>query len=137
MPKIRFTVSLEEGLLSRFDEALTHRAYTNRSEAIRDLIRQNLIEEEWDQGEEVIGNITMIYNHHERELSKELTHTQHDYNKVIISTQHIHIDHDNCLEVIIIRGKVEEITALYNALKTTAGVKQCELVRSTTGQYLN
>jgi len=137
MPKIRFTVSLEENLLTEFDQVLKHRNYTNRSEAIRDLIRQNLIEEEWEEGAEVIGNITMVYNHHERELAHELTHTQHDFNDVIISTQHVHIDHDNCLEVIVVRGKVSEITQLYNTLKATGGVKQCELIRSTTGQLLN
>ncbi len=137
MPKIRFTVSLEKDLLAKFDEAIQRRDYTNRSEAIRDLIRENLIDQEWETGVEVIGNITMVYNHHERELAKELTHTQHNFNDVVISSQHIHIDHENCLEVIIVRGTVELVTKLYNTLKSTDGVKQCELVRSTTGVLLS
>lgn len=137
MPKIRFTVSLEKDLLDEFDDVIQQRSYSNRSEAIRDLIRQNLIDQEWESGTEVIGNITMIYNHHERELARDLTHTQHDFNDVVISTQHIHIDHENCLEVIIVRGNVEEVTTLYNTLKATDGVKQCELVRSTTGTFLS
>jgi len=137
MPKIRFTVSLEKDLLDEFDDVIQQRSYSNRSEAIRDLIRQNLIDQEWESGTEVIGNITMIYNHHERELARDLTHTQHDFNDVVISTQHIHIDHENCLEVIIVRGNVEEVTTLYNTLKATDGVKQCKLVRSTTGTFLS
>ena len=79
----------------------------------------------------------MVYNHHERESSGILTQLQHDYMGVIISTQHIHIDHVNCLEVIIVRGKVQQITKLFNALKTSHGVKQCELTRSTTGHLLS
>lgn len=137
MPKIRFTVSLEKELLDEFDESILHNKYTNRSEAIRDLIREQLIQEEWESDQEVIGNITMVYNHHEREVSKEVLHLQHDYNDVIISSQHIHIDHVNCLEVIIVRGQVKKITNLYNMLKSSAGVKQCELIRSTTGELIN
>ena len=136
MPKIRFTVSLEKELLQEFDENIELQNYTNRSEAIRDLIREQIVAQEWDSGSEVIGSITMVYNHHERESARALTHIQHDYNEEIISTQHIHIDHVNCLEVIIVRGPVENITELFNHLKSSPGVKQCELTRSTTGNLL-
>jgi len=136
MPKIRFTVSLEESLLDRFDQLIENQNYTSRSEAIRDLIREQIISGEWESGTEVIGSITMVYDHHQRESSRNLTHLQHEYNSVIISTQHIHIDHDNCLEVVIVRGKVERITGLYNALRSSPGVKQCELTRSTTGKLI-
>lgn len=136
MAKIRFTVSLEKELLEKFDQNIKIQQYTNRSEAIRDLIRDQIVDEEWESGEEVIGSITMVYNHHERESSRELTQTQHEYNDVIISTQHIHIDHSNCLEVVIVRGQVEQITELYNTLRASHGVKQCELTRSTTGKLL-
>jgi len=136
MPKIRFTVSLEKNLLKEFDKRIDLAGYSNRSEAIRDLIREEIIAEEWDSDSEVIGSITMVYNHHEREVSKEVLHLQHDYNDIIISTQHIHIDHENCLEVVIVRGTVHQITDLHNALKASAGVKQCELTRSTTGKNL-
>jgi len=133
MPKIRFTVSLEKSLLDRFDEHLQLQKYQTRSEAIRDLIRENLVMEEWSGNQEVVGSITMVYNHHERELSQKLLETQHDYNELIISTQHIHIDHDNCLEVIIVRGHSRAIHDLFTLIKSTPGVKQCELTRSTTG----
>lgn len=136
MPKIRFTVSLDEELLRQFDNHISGQSYTNRSEAIRDLIRQQIISEEWESGTEVIGSITMVYDHNQRESSKNLTHLQHEYNEDIISTQHIHIDHDNCLEVVVVRGEVDRIIHLYNALRASAGVKQCELTKSTTGRYL-
>jgi len=137
MPKIRFTVSLERDLLEAFDEKIDLSGYTNRSEAIRDLIREEIIEEEWESESEGIGSITMVYNHHEREISKEVLHIQHDFNEVIISTQHIHMDHENCLEVVIVRGAVNTITDLYHHLKSSPGVKQCELIRSTIGSLLD
>lgn len=136
MPKIRFTVSLEKELLDEFDEIIDMNKYASRSEAIRDLIRDQLIQDEWASGSEVIGNITLVYNHHERDISREIVQLQHEYSDEIISTQHIHIDHDNCLEVIIVRGGVQEINELYNLLKSSRGVKQCELVRSTTGELI-
>ena len=136
MPKIRFTVSLDEELLQQFDNHINGQSYTNRSEAIRDLIRQQIISEEWESGTEVIGSITMVYDHNQRESSKNLTHLQHEYNEDIVSTQHIHIDHDNCLEVVVVRGGVDRIIHLYNALRSSHGVKQCELTKSTTGRYL-
>ncbi|HKJ66894.1 MAG TPA: nickel-responsive transcriptional regulator NikR [bacterium] len=136
MPKIRFTVSLEKDLLSEFDNKIEVDGYATRSEAIRDLIREGIIKEEWESGSEVIGTITMVYNHHERDVSTDNLHLQHDYNDVILSTQHIHVDRENCLEVIIVRGVVEKITELYHRLKASNGVKQCELTRSTTAQNL-
>lgn len=137
MPKIRFTVSLEKDLLTEFDKKIQVDGYATRSEAIRDLIREGIIKEEWESGSEVIGSITMVYNHHERDVSTDILHLQHDYNDVILSTQHIHVDHDNCLEVIIVRGVVEKITELFHLLKASTGVKQCELTRSTTGKNLD
>ncbi|MCF7805539.1 MAG: nickel-responsive transcriptional regulator NikR [Candidatus Marinimicrobia bacterium] len=137
MPKIRFTVSLEKELLDEFDANIQRQNYSNRSEAIRDLIREQIVDEEWDRDQEVIGSITMVYNHHERESSRELTNIQHDHNDAIISTQHIHVDHVNCLEVVIVRGTAAQITELFTKLKSSPGVKQCELTRSTTGNLLS
>lgn len=137
MPKIRFTVSLDEDLLHRFDTHIQDQSYTNRSEAIRDLIREQIISGEWESGTEVIGSITMVFDHHQRESSRNLTQLQHEFNEDIISTQHIHIDHDNCLEVVIVRGEVARVMELFHTLRSSSGVKQCELTRSTTGRSLS
>jgi len=128
---VRFGVSLEEKLLERFDRLIRKKNYTNRSEALRDLIRQELIKKEWDEGGEVAGAITFVYNHHKRELLNKITDIQHDSQKVIISTQHIHLDHDNCLEIVAVRGKSKDVQKLTDQIKAIKGVKHCAL--SITG----
>lgn len=128
---VRFGVSLEGKLLDRFDRLIRKKNYTNRSEALRDLIRQELIKKEWDEGGEVAGAITFVYNHHKRELLNRITDIQHDSQKVIISTQHIHLDHDNCLEIVAIRGKAKDVQKLTDQIKAVKGVKHCAL--SITG----
>lgn len=128
---VRFGVSLEEKLLERFDRLIRKKNYTNRSEALRDLIRQELIKKEWDEGGEVAGAITFVYNHHKRELLNKITDIQHDTQKVIISTQHIHLDHDNCLEIVAVRGKSKDVQKLADQIKSIKGVKHCAL--SITG----
>ena len=100
---IRFGVSLEKNLLQRFDRLIRGKKYTNRSEAIRDLIRQEMVKKEWEEGGEVAGAITFIYDHHKRDLLNRIMDLQHDYQKIIISTQHIHLDHDNCLEIVAVK----------------------------------
>src|SRR5690348_1227409 len=101
----RFGVSMEEELLEKFDRLCEARSYGSRSEAIRDLIRRELVAEEWQESEEeVMGTITIVYDHHAHELSHVLTDFQHRYFKSIICSTHVHIDEDNCLEVIIVRG---------------------------------
>ncbi len=124
---VRFGVSLEEKLLERFDRLIRKKNYTNRSEALRDLIRQELVKKEWDEGGEVAGAITFVYNHHKRELLNKITDIQHDYQKVIISTQHIHLDHDNCLEIVAVRGKSKDVQKLTDMIKAVKGVKHCAL----------
>ncbi|MFW6149736.1 MAG: nickel-responsive transcriptional regulator NikR, partial [Atribacterota bacterium] len=99
---VRFSVSLEKELLKRFDYRINEQRYKNRSEALRDLIREDLVVEEWQKDEKVAGTITLVYDHHKRGLVQKLTSLQHEYHNIIISTQHIHLDHDNCLEVIIV-----------------------------------
>ena len=101
----RFGISLEKKLLDEFDILIKRKNYSNRSEAFRDLIRQELVKEEWAEGSEVVGAITLVYDHHKRELVNKLTDIQHDFQGTIISTQHIHLDHDNCLELIAVKGK--------------------------------
>ena len=133
---IRFGISLDKGLSERFDELIKRRAYTNRSEAIRDLIRQDLVEQEWLHGSEVAGAITLIYNHHKRELLNKITDIQHDFQNVIISAQHIHLDHHNCLEIIAVKGNPAEVQKLASKLKAVKGVKHSTLSMSTTGKAL-
>lgn len=136
MSLVRFGVSVEEELLGRFDRLIQKEAYPNRSEAIRDLIRRHLVQKEWKSNREVAGTITLVYDHHRRKLLNILTDIQHDYHHHIISTQHIHLDHDNCLEVVIVKGKPKEIEDLAHRLKSTKGVKCGSLSMATTGKGL-
>jgi CopG family transcriptional regulator, nickel-responsive regulator len=133
---IRFGISLDRELSEKFDELIKRKAYTNRSEAIRDLIRQDLVEQEWLHGSEVAGAVTLIYNHHKRELLNKITDIQHDFQKAIISAQHIHLDHHNCLEIIAVKGNPAEVEKLAATLKAVKGVKHSTLSMSTTGKAL-
>ena len=133
----RFGVSLEKALLDKFDRLIKGKNYTNRSEAFRDLIRQELIKKEWQEGKEIAGAITLIYNHHKRELLNKIIDVQHNFQKVIISAQHIHLDHNNCLEIVAIKGKTEEAQNLANTLKAIKGVKHATLSMSSTGKDIN
>ncbi len=137
MPNIvRFGVSLEKELLLKFDARIREKKYTNRSEAIRDLIRDDLVKKEWHEGKEVAGSITLVYNHHKRELVNLLIDIQHDHHDTILSTQHIHLDDDNCLEIIVIRGKPKEIEELYGKLKSAKGVIHGGFSMATTGMNI-
>jgi len=133
---VRFGVSLDKNLLEKFDKLIEERNYNNRSEAIRDLIRQEFIKKEWQEGEEVAGAITLIYDHHRRDLLNKITNMQHDYQKLIISTQHIHLDHNNCLEIIAVRGNPRNIQKLAEGLKALKGVKHGTLSMSSTGKEI-
>jgi CopG family nickel-responsive transcriptional regulator len=133
---VRFGVSLERDLLEKFDSLIESRNYTNRSEAIRDLIRQELVNKEWIEGEDVAGAITLVYDHHKRELLNKITDIQHDFQNIIISTQHIHLDHNNCLELIAVRGNPSQVKRLAEKLKAIKGVKHATLSMTTTGKNL-
>lgn len=133
MPLIRFGVSIEKDLLEKFDGFIKAKEYTNRSEAFRDLIRQELIQKQWKGNQEIAGAITLIYNHHKRELVNKLMDIQHDFGRIIISAQHIHLDHDNCLEIIAVKGNPGQAQKLANSLKSVKGVKHGTLSMSTTG----
>jgi len=131
----RFGVSMEEGLLARFDRYIKENNYQNRSEAIRDLIRKELVEEEWLKSDETVaGAIIMVYDHHQKELLDNLVHLQHHHQEIIISSQHIHLDNRMCLEVIIVKGKMGEVYALESKLKAAKGVKHASLAKSTLGK---
>jgi len=133
---IRFGVSLEKGLLQRFDRMIRGKKYTNRSEVLRDLIRKELVEIERDEDRDAAGAITYIYDHHRRELMNRLTDLQHDYQQIIISTQHIHLDHDHCLEIVAVRGRLKGIRQLADALKAVKGVRHGSLSITSLGREM-
>jgi CopG family nickel-responsive transcriptional regulator len=133
----RFGVSIPKDLLDAFDEYIRRKHYANRSEAIRDLIRQKLVEEEWRESkEEVAGVITYLYDHHKRELVDKLMDIQHDNFDRIITTQHIHVDHHRCLEVILVRGKANEIKELADKVQALKGVLHLNLTLTTLGKNI-
>lgn len=135
---IRFGVSLPAELLKHFDRESGRRRYANRSEAIRDLMRDWLVRRAWsDSRSEVVGTVTLVYDHHRRELVGELTEIQHGAHRMIISSQHIHLDDDNCLEVVIIRGRAGAVRQLGERLRSVRGVKVGELVMASTGAGLD
>lgn len=135
MTKIfRFGISLDKDLLDRFDHLIKGKNYSNRSEAFRDLIRQELVKKEWQEGHEVAGAVNLIYDHHKRELLTKITDIQHDFQKLIISTQHIHLDHNNCLEIIAVKGNPKDVQKLSDTLTAIKGVKHGALSMSTTGK---
>lgn len=130
----RFGVSLEKKLLGAFDRLIRKKNYSNRSEAFRDLIRQELVKEEWRGRGEVVGAITLVYDHRRRELVTKLTDIQHDFQGTIISSQHIHQHYNNCLEIIVARGMARKIVDLASTLKSVKGVKHGALSMSSTGK---
>ena len=133
----RFGISLPKDLIDKFDKLIKERNYTNRSKAFGDLIRQELVKKEWDQNKEIAGAIVLIYDHHRRELVNKLTDIQHQYQKLIISTQHIHLDHDNCLEIIAVKGTSKEAQKLSDTLISVKGVKHGTLSMSSTGKGID
>jgi CopG family nickel-responsive transcriptional regulator len=127
----RFGVSIEPELLKKFDKVIKKEGYANRSEAIRDLIRKNLITEgKKDPNTNAIGTLTMIYDHHTGNLTNKLLEVQHDHHNEILTTTHVHIDHHNCLEVLVIKGKTRNIQSLADNIKALKGIKHGELVLS-------
>lgn len=128
---VRFGVSMEERLLRDFDRMIKRRKWANRSEAIRDLVRRELIQSQWQEaGRRVVGTVTMLYDHHKRELPEKIIDMQHRHSAEALSSLHIHLDERNCLEVVVVRGKAAEVRALADSLIGTKGVKHGELVMS-------
>ncbi len=132
---IRFGVSLNSELLEKFDKLCEEKSYQTRSEAIRDLIRNVLVQKEWEETErEIAGTLTLVYDHHVSDLSQRLVEIQHDDHDLILTTMHVHLDHHNCLEVLILKGPGEGIQKLSQKLISTKGVKFGKLSLATTGQ---
>ncbi len=137
MPTLRFGVSLDATLLSAFDQLIAEKGYSSRSEALRDLIREALVQREWEEDDlEKVGTITLIYDHHRHDISERLTHAQHEHHHEILSTMHIHLDHDNCLEVLAVKGKAGAVQQLADELIGMKGVKHGKLAATTTGKDL-
>lgn len=134
----RFSISLEENLLDSFDSYIKEQSYNNRSEAIRDLIRKSLVREEWETDNKIImGVITLVYDHHQPQLQEKVTEVQHGHHHHIVSTTHVHMDHNNCLEVIIVRGKAREVQDLAEKLIALRGIRDGNLAMSSTGKSLH
>ena len=134
---VRFGVSIDDQLMKKYDSLISRKGYKNRSEAIRDLIRDRLVDEEWEGGDEdTVGTITLVYNHHTRELEHALTDMQHKSFHQIISALHVHLDAHNCLEVLVVKGKSREIRKISDRLIGTRGVKHGKLTMTTTGKEL-
>ncbi len=135
---IRFGISLPQKLSDDFDQYIRNAHYTNRSEAIRDLIRNELVQQEWQPPRtQVAGAIIFIYDHHVRNLVDKIIAIQHDFYQLILSSQHIHLDHDNCLEILALRGESGQVQTLYRKLKAIKGIKHSSLNMSSTGQNLS
>jgi len=137
MSIMRFSVSLENDLVDEFDRKIKAERCPTRSKAVGDLIRASLVETEWQAGAEVAGAIVLVYDHHKRDILQRLTDVQHDCHDAIISTQHIHLDHDNCLEIVAVRGTPVEIRAILKSLKAVKGLKHVSLAAGTTGVRLS
>jgi len=133
---VRFGVSLDHHLLDDFDALIRRKKYTNRSEALRDLIRDNLVDQQWREDIETVGTVTFVYDHHVRDLTRKLTHLQHDFQGQIIAGMHVHLDHDHCLEVLVVKGKGSQIKKVADAMLSVKGVKHGKLAMTTTGKGL-
>jgi len=132
----RISISLEEELLRSFDESMTQQGYPTRSEALKALMRHSLVEPEWSGDGVVAGAVTFVYDHHRPGISDRLTHIQHDFGSLIVSTQHVHLDHDHCLEIVVVKGRAARIRELVAALRSVKGLKHNALVMTSVGKAL-
>lgn len=131
----RFGISMEGHLLRKFDHLVKQKGYENRSEAVRDLVRDALIQHSWEQDEQIVaGSILLFYDHHQRNLLDELTKLQHDMHDNIMATTHFHLDHNNCLELIIVKGRAKDIQQLSNKMTSLKGVHYGKFTVSPVGK---
>lgn len=133
---VRFGVSMDERLLKNLDKLILKKGYANRSEAIRDMIRDRLVQQEWEEGQEVVGVVTLLYNHHARNLDALLNDLQHQHHGSILSATHIHLDEDNCLELLAVRGEAKKIEEIAGKLISLKGVRHGKLTATSTGKAL-
>jgi CopG family transcriptional regulator, nickel-responsive regulator len=133
----RIGIAIDSSLLTKFDDLIAQRGYTNRSEAFRDLIRDELVEKAWESPDsEVVGTVTLVYDHNVRLLNEKLTDIQHSFLHSVLSTLHIHLDHDNCLEVLVVRGKAGIVRKLADVLIGAKGVRHGTLTITASGADL-
>lgn len=132
----RITISVESPLLNQFEAYVASNGYPSRSEAIKGLMRAALVEQEWNKGTDVAGTVSIIYDHHKRGTMEKLTSLQHDFGTLIICSQHVHLDHHNCMEVIVLRGKSPHIRDFMTSLKAIKGIKHSALMMATTGKKI-
>lgn len=133
---VRLSISLEQSLLDKLEGMVEESGYGNRSEFVRDLIRSRLVEETWETNQEAIGTISLVYDHHARQLGDKLTDLQHDHHDQVLATTHVHLNHDLCAEAIIVRGPAREIRSLADAIRSQKGVLHANLAMGSTGQEL-
>lgn len=134
---VRLSISLEKPLANRLERLVRGSRYTNRSEFIRDLIRQRLVEQQWaDQRQEVVGTVTLVYDHHARQLTDKLIDIQHEHHDHILATTHVHLSHDHCAEMIMVRGSTARVRQLVDDLRKQRGVLHAGLTMSATGAAL-
>ncbi len=135
MPKVaRVTISVEESLLAQFESYIANNGYPTRSEAMKGLMRQAPVGQEWQKGTDVAGTISIVYDHHKRGTMEKLTDAQHAFGDLIVCTQHVHLDHHNCMEVIVVRGHAAKIRKLVTSLQAVKGIKHSSLMMATTGK---
>lgn len=133
---VRLSISIEQPLYDRLEGLVKERGYDNRSEFIRDLVRASLVESSWKKGAEAVGTITLVFDHHKHGLGERLTHIQHHHHELILSATHVHLDHDLCVEAILVRGPAKELQAMADALRREKGVLHAALSMSSTGRDL-
>ncbi len=134
---VRFSITIAPKLLERFDDVLKEKGYANRSEGIRDLIRDYIVASEWEKKEgDVVGSLTLLYDHDIRGVSDRLTNLQHDHAAHILTSMHVHLDEHNCLEVLVIRGRAEEVKKISDQLISSRGAKHGKLVMTSAGREL-
>lgn len=131
---VRFSVSMGGELLRQFDREWQAEGLPTRSEAVKAMVRQSLVQREWRTGGVVAGAILLVYSHHRRSLTDHLLKAQHDFEEIIVSTTHVHLDHDNCLECVIVDGKAEDVGRLVKGLRSIKGIKHTALMMTTTGR---
>jgi CopG family nickel-responsive transcriptional regulator len=132
MSVIRFGVSLEHNLMDALDRYVEENQFPNRSQAIRSLIEKYIVEQKWKCNNEVAGAIVLLYDHHKKDISNRSNSVQHDYHKNILSSQHVHLNHDMCLETIAVKGKAKQLTELSDKLIALKGVQHGKLVMTKT-----
>jgi CopG family nickel-responsive transcriptional regulator len=135
---IRFGVSIDGDLLGKYDSLIAERGYATRSEALRDLIRDELVQHkiEADKDHNALGSLTLVYDHHARNLLQEMAEIQHDFHALVLSVMHLHVSHDDCMEIIALSGKIAEIVDLSNSLLSLKGVKNGKLFLTLPSSHI-